>query len=148
MTTGFDNLVEVNLLDKESGYAIVCETLTRIGMASFHGNVLCQSCHLLHHDGQYFLCHFKEMLVFDGVKPNITTNDLARRNTICGMLQKWGLVEVKNPAMILDPVVPEKQIKVIQAKEKKNWTLKAKVHWGKNKSADRRVSSPGIDVLK
>ncbi|MGH7744300.1 MAG: translational repressor RegA [Candidatus Dormibacteria bacterium] len=117
--------VEIELADANA-FNVVRETLTRIGVPSKQGNVLYQSCHILHKRGCYYIVHFLEMFILDGKSSTLNDNDIARRNTICDLLQQWGLVKVLNPEQIKTPTAPMSQIKVITHKDKTNWTLVAK----------------------
>ena len=76
-----EQLLEVKLGEPDD-FLKVRETLSRIGVASRKERKLYQSCHILHKQGKYYIVHFKELFALDGKKTNITTNDMARRNTI------------------------------------------------------------------
>ena len=75
--------------------------------------------------------HFKELFALDGKKTNITTNDMARRNTIATLLKDWGLVTVLSE-MKHEPA-PLSQIKVLAYKEKSEVTLETKYNIGKKR---------------
>lgn len=111
----------------------VCETLTRIGVASRHEKALYQSCHILHKKGQYAIVHFKELFKLDGKPTSITEEDIARRNTIANILSEWGLVELVEPKKSQSPVAAPNQIKIIAHKEKSQWKLVAKYNIGGKK---------------
>ena len=126
-----ETFVEVKLHNNED-FLKICETLTRIGVASKHEKKLSQSCNLLHKRGQYYLVHFKEMLELDGNQTNFSDEDKERRNKIAALLEQWNLLTVVNKAMIAEQADISK-IKVIPYSEKKNWTLVQKYTVGKNK---------------
>ena len=69
-----DCMVEVYLGEPDD-FLKIKETLSRIGIASRrNGNVLFQSCHILHKQGRYFILHFKELFMLDG-KPSTFTDE-------------------------------------------------------------------------
>lgn len=120
----YDSLLEVTLPDPDA-FLKVCETLTRIGIASKKDNTLYQSCHILHKQGRYFITHFKELFCLDGKDSNITVNDIERRNAIANLLQEWELLSIVNPAHA-ENKASLSQIKIVSYKDKKNWELTSK----------------------
>lgn len=120
-------------LQKEDDFLKIKETLTRIGISSKKDNSLYQSCHILHKQGLYVICHFKEMFKLDGKDSTLNITDLGRRNTICNLLEQWGLLIIINPDSIKEPTVPLSLIKIIPYKEKSNWKLVSKYQVGKLK---------------
>jgi hypothetical protein len=127
-----EELVEVTLNERED-FLKVRETLTRIGVASKKDQTLYQSCHILHKQGKYYIVHFKELFLLDGKEADLSENDIGRRNTICRLLEEWGLLSVVDPESIQDPVAPLSQIKIVSHKEKAEWALVAKYTIGKKK---------------
>jgi len=126
-------MLEITLSEPDD-FLKVRETLTRIGVASRkETNKLCQSCHILHKQGRYFIVHFKELFLLDGKPSNLTVNDLQRRNTIATLLSDWGLVTIVNPDQAKDKA-PLRQIKIIPHREKSNWELLPKYSIGNTKS--------------
>lgn len=119
-----NGMVEVQLLGEE-GFRKVKETLTRIGLASRTEKVLTQSAHILHRQGQYYICHFKELLALDGLRTDLSESDTARRNRIVQMLVEWGLVKVIAPA-VLEPIGAPNVVKVIKFADKDEWDLRTK----------------------
>ena len=122
-------MLEVTLKEADD-FLKVRETLSRIGVASRKERKLYQSCHILHKQGRYFIVHFKELFALDGKPTNISINDLERRNTIAGLLDDWGLVEIIG---ISKPRAPLSQIKVLSFKEKDEWILETKYNIGSKK---------------
>lgn len=119
--------VEVSL-KKQEDFLKICETLTRIGIASYKSKTLWQSCHLLHKKGRYAIVHFKEMFAFDNKATDYSMEDEARRNNVVLMLEEWGLLE------IVDPKVKHTEninITIISHKEKSGWNLVQKYTVGK-----------------
>ena len=124
-----DQMLEVGLKEPDD-FLKVCETLSRIGVASRKERKLYQSCHILHKQGRYYITHFKELFALDGKVVNLSENDIARRNTITNLLKDWGLVDIIGNA---EPVAPLSQIKVLSFKEKDEWQLETKYNIGKKK---------------
>lgn len=123
------NLVEVTFPEKDD-FLKIRETLSRIGIASRRDQELFQSCHILHKRGKYYIVHFKELFQLDGKPTNLIESDIARRNTIIGLLEQWNLVELVDKSKILDPIAPLSQIKIIPFKEKSEWKLTTKYSIG------------------
>jgi len=130
--TIIDSFLEVGLTDDEN-FLKVKETLTRIGVASRKEKRLYQSCHILHKRGKYYIVHFKELFVLDGKNADFSLDDIARRNTIAGLLEEWGLFNIINKDQFQDPKAPLNQIKILSYKEKPEWILESKYSVGKKK---------------
>ena len=126
------DMVEV-VLNEPDDFLKVRETLTRIGVASRKEKKIYQSCHILHKQGRYFIVHFKELFALDGKPSNLSESDVARRNTIAGLVQEWGLVDIVNTSVAENPVAPISQIKVLPFKEKSEWELVAKYNIGRKR---------------
>ena len=124
-----EQMLEVSLKEPDD-FLKVRETLSRIGVASRKERKLYQSCHILHKQGRYYIVHFKELFALDGKKTNLTENDIARRNTIAGLLKDWGLIDVLGNA---EPAAPLSQIKVLSFREKNEWILETKYNIGKKR---------------
>ena len=122
-------MLEIKLGEPDDSLKIR-ETLSRIGVASRKERKLYQSCHILHKQGRYYIVHFKELFALDGKATNLSQNDIERRNTITGLLEDWGLVEVLG---LSEPRAPLSQIKIISFKEKSEWTLETKYNIGKKR---------------
>jgi hypothetical protein len=125
--------VEVTLTKPDS-FNIIRESLTRIGVAAKNENILYQSAHILHKQGQYAIVHFKELFALDGKPSSITENDYQRRNTIAKLLEQWELLKI----IAVEPPVelvcaPLSQIKIIAYKNKAEWQLVAKYSIGNKK---------------
>jgi hypothetical protein len=122
--------VEITLKTKED-FLKVKETLTRIGISSRTDKKLWQSCHILHKRGKYYICHFKEMFVLDGLSSDISEEDLGRRNLIVKLLVEWGLVTAIDDEEYKEPMIPLSKLKIISHKEKGDWLLLPKYHIGR-----------------
>ena len=123
-----EQMLEVGLKEPDD-FLKVRETLTRIGVASRKERKLWQSVHILHKQGRYYCCHFKELFALDGKETNISVNDIARRNTIATLMSDWGLITIDDKAQA-QPVAPLRQIKIIPFKDKNNWELCPKYNIG------------------
>ena len=120
--------VEIDLLSQEN-FLKIKETLTRIGIASRKDKKLYQSCHILHKRGKYYIVHFKEMFILDGIEDYIPTEDVLRRNTIANLLEEWKLCEVIDPEQT-EEEVDMRGIKIIPHREKNDWDLVPKYNIG------------------
>jgi len=127
------SMLEITLAEPDD-FLKVCETLTRIGVASRKENKLFQSCHILHKQGRYYIVHFKELFMLDGKKSNLEETDMHRRNTIATLLSDWGLLQIQNKEQVKD-CAPLRQIKIIGYKDKANWELCPKYNIGNNKKS-------------
>lgn len=127
-----ESLLEVKIGEEED-FLKIKETLTRIGVASRKDKKLYQSCHILHKQGKYYIVHFKELFALDGKPTDFSTEDKGRRNTIAGLLEEWGLIEIVDPDRFSDPKTPMNQVKILPHKEKEEWELIAKYNIGRKK---------------
>ena len=127
-----EHMLEIGLKEPDD-FLKVRETLSRIGVASRKERKLYQSCHILHKQGRYFIVHFKELFALDGKPTNISLNDLERRNTIAGLLDDWGLVEIIGEVRSKAPL---SQIKVLSFKEKDDWICETKYNIGSKKNIE------------
>lgn len=125
-----ENLIEVKLHNPED-FLKIKETLSRIGVASRKDNTLYQSCHILHKQQKYYVVHFKELFMLDGKQSNFDDDDKGRRNTICHLLEEWGLLNIVSKEAASAPTANLSQIKIIAHKDKSNWNLVAKYTIGK-----------------
>lgn len=126
-----DTMVRVELVgdDCDQSFLKTRETLKRIGIGveKLDGTkTLYQSCHILHKRGQYYICHFKQMLALDGRKSDIDDLDLTRVKAVSNYLHQWGLVKVLDDALIEH--IPTRRIglRIIKFQERDQWILKAK----------------------
>lgn len=128
-TIDIGELLEVQLKDDES-FLKIKETLTRIGVSSKKEKKLYQSCHILHKRGKYYIVHFKELFLLDGLKSDIDETDIGRRNMIAKLLEEWNLLTVVDKIKMNSILTPLNQIKIIPFKEKTEWELCPKYHIG------------------
>jgi len=135
MNSLIDSFIEIELPCVEN-FLKIKETLTRIGISSKTENKLYQSCHILHKKGKYYIVHFKELFMLDGLKTEFVETDKARRNTICNLLNEWKLLKLKDPNKSKTPIVPISYLKILPFSEKKNWELIPKYNIGKKTKYD------------
>lgn len=121
--------IEISLKEPDD-FLKIKETLTRIGAPSREKKILYQSCHILHKQGRYVICHFKELYQLDRRSADLSENDIARRNTIANILSEWGLLKLIDVEKSKNPVVPVQTIKILQHKEKGEWILQPKYNIG------------------
>ena len=124
--------IEVSLKERDD-FLKIKETLTRICVSSRKEKKLYQSCHILHKRGRYVILHFKELFELDGLKSDVSDEDIARRNTIVGLLEQWDLLDVLEEDDALEPKLSLAKMKIIPFKEKGEWELIPKYHIGKKK---------------
>lgn len=129
---GIEDLLEIDLPNEEN-FLKVKETLTRIGITSKKENKLFQSCHILHKKSKYYIVHFKELFLLDGLESDIDDNDIGRRNCIAKLLEEWGLLTIKDQDKVNSNIAGLNQIKIISHADKVNWELCPKYHIGKKK---------------
>ena len=125
-----EQMLEVGLKEPDD-FLKVRETLTRIGVASRKERKLWQSVHILHKQGRYYCCHFKELFALDGKPSNFGDDDIGRRNTIANLLAEWGLIKLVSDEKTKEPIAPLNQIKVLPYKDKAEWNLETKYNIGK-----------------
>lgn len=119
-------------LKKDDDFLKIKETLTRIGVTARNENTLYQTVHILHKRGEYAIVHFKELFAFDGKVPDLSDEDIARRNTIVKLLAEWKLLDIVDAVWFNAlPKLEMSKIKIIPFKEKSNWTLVEKYKIGK-----------------
>lgn len=128
-----DRMLEISLAEPDD-FLKVKETLSRIGVASKREErKLFQSCHILHKQGRYYICHFKELFMLDGKASTLSPEDISRRNTIAILLHDWGLCTITNRSIIEGHISNLKSIKIVPHKEKSQWMLEAKYKIGNTK---------------
>lgn len=122
-----NDMVEVELVED---FGTVVETLTRMGLMNHKRKELYQTAHLLHRQGKYYICHFKEMLKLDGLEAELSEEDIGRRNRIVNILKNWDFI---NPVLdsYTENMVDRKRVGVISYTEKDNWDLIYKYRMGK-----------------
>lgn len=78
----------------DEGFLLAIETLQRIGTE--RGNVLDQTCFILHRRGKFYIAHHKVLSLMDGEDVQISTSDIMVQNKVATLLHKWNIVDVVN----------------------------------------------------
>lgn len=133
-----DQMIEVELVNKNAeddqrnvyGFRKVTETLTRMGLMNDHKKIIYQSAHLLHKQGRFYICHFKELYMLDGRTATFSDEDRARRNRIAMMLESWGLIRIIDREKVEQNPGHVGMVGVLKYSDKDDWTLKAKYNIG------------------
>lgn len=126
------------LLAERGDFLKVRETLTRIGEADPDENKLYQLCYILHKQGRYVIAHYRELLFLDGMSIVPTEDDIAVRNTIAGLLEKWGSglgVTVVDKDRIEAPRVDVGELTILTFRDKEEWNLIEQYKIGRRKAA-------------
>jgi hypothetical protein len=128
-------MVEITFVDAvEDGFRKVKETLERMGIPKRDQNTLIQTAHILHKQGQYYICHFKELFALDGKIAELSEEDVGRRNLIVKYLTDWGLAKpVTNNSD--RPKCSPRRLKVIKHADRVKWTFESKYTIGNGKPA-------------
>jgi hypothetical protein len=108
-------------------YALVRETLERMGIRNTLEHKFFPSCYCLENEGVFRVYHFKELFLKEGKDSNYDDLDKLRRDTIIHFLQKWGLIETNYP---IDEILVQK-IDVLNHKDKPNFTICHKYYFKK-----------------
>ncbi len=131
-----------DILDTEVGievelhtdYAVVCETLERIGVVNRKQKKIFPSCycHKVEDEGEirYFICHFKELFALQGKPSTFNKVDKLRLQTITYFLQKWNLVKVLDTDDV-EEILSDK-IDVVKHSDKKEYEVVHKFRYEKN----------------
>lgn len=124
------SMIEVDFPDgAEDGFRKVKETLQRMGVPSRRDNTLFQTAHILHKQGRYYICHFKQMFAIDGRSAELSEGDIARLNLIVKYLTDWGMITPKTDDWQSPMGVP-RMLKVLRHSEKDDWNLEQKYNIG------------------
>ena len=129
------NMVEINFVDQpEDGFRKVKETLERMGIPKREDQTLIQTAHILHKQGRYYICHFKELFALDGKEAELSEEDIGRRNLIVKYLTDWELVKP-----ITDnserPMCSPRRLKVVKHSDREFWNFESKYSIGNRKAA-------------
>lgn len=127
-----ESFLEIELKSQQD-FLKIAETLTRIGIVS-RAKELVQTCHILHKRGKYYICHFKELFVLDGVsKTPLSEEDILRRNGIANLLQQWHLCDIKDNEKFSEMSL--QRVKVVPYSQKSEYTLKQNYTVGNKKKS-------------
>lgn len=71
----------------------IIETVNRMGIRNNKHKVIRPSCYVFRtEDDRFFLCHFKEMMQYEGSDAHVSEMDFKRRNLSFKMLVEWRLI--------------------------------------------------------
>lgn len=115
-------MIEIKL---KRDFAVIRETLERIGIANRKTQILTPSCYVIFKDQKYFIAHFKELLS-NNDEIIIPQKDIDRQHAICSMLQNWESISIVDEKTIYQKELKEK-IFVLPYSEKKNYKINHKV---------------------
>lgn len=106
-------------------YAVVCESLERMGIINEKKKIVYPSCYCnkveVGDSFVYSICHFKEMFLLQDKPSTFNKTDKLRRATITYLLQSWGLVKVKDPEDISH--ILTQKIGVVKHSEKRDYQI-------------------------
>jgi len=147
MTLEEIGLVEIGLT-KPDNFLILRETLTRIGLTNKENTKLYQTCHILYKRKKYWLVHFKEMFMLDGKPSNMTTSDIARRNSIINHLLELKFFVLVSGEAKLEPYLPHTtkndDFTIIPYCDRKNWELVPKYTIGSSKNKHSKATPAAV----
>lgn len=139
------SFVEIEINDSDD-FLKIRETLTRMGVLNSQRNTLFQSCHILHKRGKYYILHFKELFGLDGKQAIMSREDYARRNTIAGVLEKWGMCQILNPDVCKEPQLIERNsLSIISFSDKNKYKLIPKYQIGKSNNNKNREAAENAE---
>ncbi len=128
-----DGMVQIDFREgSDEGFRKVKETLQRMGVPSRKDQTLFQTAHILHKQGKYYICHFKELFALDGREAEITESDVSRRNLIVKYLVDWNLIAPVAESWTA-PMGTPRMLKVLKYFERDDWDLQAKYNIGQQK---------------
>lgn len=118
--------IEIENLDTDS-FLKLTETLRRIGKFSKDKKTVFQMLHCLYKNEKYYIAHYKELPILDGkIVNNLFLNDIVTRNYIIRLLEKWGIIKVKDRKTLNKTEVNHSSIVFLQHKNKDKYDLKSK----------------------
>ena len=144
MNSLVESFIEIQLPVTEN-FLKIKETLTRIGISSRTENKLWQSCHILHKRGKYYIVHFKELFMWDGLTTDFSDSDKARRNSICNLLAEWKLLVLVVPLKSKSPVAPISYLKILPFGQKKEWELIPKYSIGRKNTSSNSATDTNTE---
>ena len=111
-------------------YPVICETLERIGIINRRKKKVYPSCYCIETEERvpdpqnpvvYTIAHFKELFTLQDKKSDYSEEDRLRLQTICYLLDDWGLVKVLNKTDI-EEILHEK-VSVLPFKQKRDFEI-------------------------
>lgn len=110
-------------------FSVIRETLTRMGIVNKTKKIIWPTSYIYFDSisEEYYICHFKELLsMFDEVPDILDEKDTDRRNSICTLLELWGMIEIIDRGAYQETI--KEPIFTLTAKEKREseYTIKHK----------------------
>jgi len=121
------------LVELKKPFLIVKETLERMGVGSKKKKLISPSAYILKKKGNYYICHFKNLLELDGKQTNFNEEDEKRLHKIVDYLEKWGLVKRFEPKKYDEEDLKSVPLLLVLYKDKKDYTIIHKYSIGKRK---------------
>lgn len=111
-------------------FSVLRETLERIGIANRKEKKIFPSCYAKKLVGSKIaIFHFKELLK----EPNVSEDDIKRKNTIIWLLMKWNLITIKDEEVkkSIQSNMLHKKIFILPKKQKdeEKWGINHKFHF-------------------
>jgi hypothetical protein len=115
-----ENMIRIKPIS-DDGFRVCMETLSRMGVAKKKEKLFFQSCYIIRVKGQFYIVYYKEIL-----NKKMSDIDIARRNTIATLLEKWEMVSIENKEAINEfGTLPS--VFVMAFKDKQNWKVSSKI---------------------
>ena len=139
MTEVLDIGIKVKL---KTSYAVVCETLERIGIVNKKEKKIFPSCYCHKfelEDGStdYRICHFKEMFKLEGKESTFSKVDRLRLQTIVFFMKRWNIIELVNKDDV--NTILEDHIDVVSHADKKDYQIVHKFRYSKKRNIEKKV---------
>lgn len=130
--------VEIKLI---SDFNLIKETLERIGVINRNKKIITPSCYIIMRNKKYYICHFKELLAFEGFKNHTQEIDYVRRNRIVTMLEEWNHCTVVDRNFIFKKSDNDKiKIMILSHKDKNNYEINHKYDYKPNSYDSLKVN--------
>lgn len=114
-------MIEIKL---KRDYAVIKETLERIGIYNRKTKILTPSCYIIFKNNKYYIAHFKELLSNNNMK-TIPQKDIYRRNAVATMLSNWNSIELVDSHVYQEEL--KEKIFVLSYEKKQNCEVIHKV---------------------
>lgn len=114
-------------IELRNDFGVIRETLSRMGIVNKEEKVITPTAYVYRVAKEYYIVHFKELLsLADCSSDVLSEKDKDRRNSICTLLENWGLIEIIDTGVYQSEI--KEKIVVLTAKEKneKNYRVNHK----------------------
>ena len=104
-------------IELTTDFGVIRETLSRMGIVNKAKRIITPTAYIYNENDEYYIVHFKELLTMaDGSSDVLDEKDTDRRNSICSLLQNWGLIEIIDTGAYRQTLI--EKIFVLTSKEK------------------------------